>query len=273
MLTVDEAVVRVEWEQPEGGTQVSVTDEQILNFQVECSIFQSDNQTYTLKQTLSSDILKAFLPKLKLFPFSVTLHYNCCVEAEFETYSSKACSTTMITSFTTDAIKGPKVSCNNPAKIVAATLGTIMLILITVSLVATVALVYGCYNLANTKRKHFLWYVFREVCVLYQNPYLTIILLSSSMASDVNTDRVLDNPTYGEGETFNNSTSALPGATIEMNSSHHHYVQQSVSPAPSYEPVCSIGKGAMPCSLSLAEITTTQQDYYEIPFTNNNLQS
>ena len=36
----------------------------------------------------------------------------------------------------------------------------------------------------------------------------------NSMASDVDMDRVLDNPTYGEGETFINSTNALPGATI-----------------------------------------------------------
>ena len=44
-LTVDEAVVRVAWEEPEGGT----TDEQIQSYQVECSMFLSDNRTYTLK--------------------------------------------------------------------------------------------------------------------------------------------------------------------------------------------------------------------------------
>ena len=46
MLTVDEAVERVEWEEPKGGTKVSVTNEQIHNYHVECSIFHSDNQTY-----------------------------------------------------------------------------------------------------------------------------------------------------------------------------------------------------------------------------------
>ena len=52
-----------------------------------------DDNMYTLKHTVSSDTLVASLPIIEVHSDA---GYNCCVEAVFETYSSKACNTSTV---------------------------------------------------------------------------------------------------------------------------------------------------------------------------------
>ena len=75
----------------------------------------------------------------------------------------------------------------------------------------------------------------------------------SSMASDVNMDRVLDNPTYGEGE-----NQSISKDNLSVNS-------QSNS-VPAYEQVYTEGE----MELSTAHTTSIQPALYEVPFVENN---
>ena len=76
-------MLKMDWTAPERG----VTNEQIQNYEVACS-FMKGNEAYTLKHTVADDVFKTSLP---IGGNLSTAGYNCCVEAIFETYSSRAC--------------------------------------------------------------------------------------------------------------------------------------------------------------------------------------
>ena len=167
------------WAHPEEG----ITEETVQSYTVECMILHDNGQMYTLKQTVSRDTLKVSLPNIALS--TGTTRYNCCVEAVFQTYSSKACSvdlpsisindsevqSTTKNSVVTDMLEESAIGvCNSSIKLVAGVLGSLTVILLILLLVSVVALVYGCRKLANNKEKDFVRYAcFSGMCLITES--------------------------------------------------------------------------------------------------------
>ena len=177
MLSINETVLKAEWEEPGGGE----TDEQIQNYMVECSFMKVDRM-YTLKHIVSSDTLVAPLPIIEVHSDA---GYNCCVEAVFETYSSKTCSilsstvphnqvspssvstksesptdvhesTTTKMSLNTNAQQEMSFSCipNSQVHVVAGVLGSVILIISLMLLTAIIALVHTWHKMMNSKEEN-----------------------------------------------------------------------------------------------------------------------
>ena len=76
-------MLSIEWEEPALG----ITNEQVQAYNLECSFAQGGDE-YTLKHSARREVLEFTMPIMNLHSDS---GYNCCVEAVFETYSSKLC--------------------------------------------------------------------------------------------------------------------------------------------------------------------------------------
>ena len=162
MLEIGERMLKLEWEEPEEG----VTNEVVQSYTVECSIIREENKLYSVKQTVGNDALMTSLPKIVLR--SGDTNYNCCVEATFQTYSSRVCDFPSITvdePHSTDqnllptdapATIGSRRSCNSQVQLVAGVLGSFIVILVILLLIAVVALVHACGKLVSNKKKSFL---------------------------------------------------------------------------------------------------------------------
>ena len=76
-------MLSIEWEEPALG----ITNERVQAYNLECSFVQGGDE-YTLKHSARREVLEFTMPIMSLHSDS---GYNCCVEAVFETYSSKLC--------------------------------------------------------------------------------------------------------------------------------------------------------------------------------------
>lgn len=72
----------VQWDKPERG----LTNSPVEHYNVECSD-NLNNYTYSIKTTADRSTQNVQLP----VSFTSPASYNCCVEVEFEAYSSIAC--------------------------------------------------------------------------------------------------------------------------------------------------------------------------------------
>ena len=133
-LSINEVMLKVDWDAPDRG----VTNEEIQSYVVACSFLES-SKAYTLKHTVSVDVLEAFLPIGRNLSVSV---YNCCIEAVFETYSSKECISTPSRLIVDDSQQ--QLICPNNTLIVAVAgaLTSVIVILLIMLLVAVTALIY-----------------------------------------------------------------------------------------------------------------------------------
>ena len=133
-VSINEMMLKVDWDAPDRG----VTNEEIESYIVSCSFLES-NEVYTLKHTVSVDVLEAFLPIGGNLSNSA---YNCCVEAVFETYSSKECISTPSQLIMDD--NQQQLICPNNTLIlaVAGALTSVIVILLTMLLVAVTAFIY-----------------------------------------------------------------------------------------------------------------------------------
>lgn len=133
-LSTNEMFLKVDWDAPERG----VTNDQIQGYVVACS-FLEGNEAYTLEHRVSLDVLEAYLPIRNLSRSA----YNCCVEAAFDTYSSKACIATPSQLNVDDSIQQRSICPSNQSiEAVAGALTSVIVILLIILLVAISALVY-----------------------------------------------------------------------------------------------------------------------------------
>lgn len=137
-MSINEMVVKVDWDAPERG----VTNERIQYYEVACS-FLEGSEVYTLKHTVSVDVFEAFLP---IGGNISTSAYNCCVEAAFETYSSRACVATPLQLTVDDNNQQPSICPSTTSTQViagvAGALTSVIIVLLTMLLVAVTALIY-----------------------------------------------------------------------------------------------------------------------------------
>ncbi len=146
--------LKIDWDAPERG----VTNEQIQSFVVACS-FLEGNEVYTLKHTVSVDVFEAFLP---IGGNISTSAYNCCVEAVFEMYSSKACTTTPAQLIVNDSNQQHSI-CSSTTSIqvvagIAGALTSVIVVLLTLLLVAVTALIC-MWRKIQSKEEHPKMYV------------------------------------------------------------------------------------------------------------------
>ena len=138
-LLVNDMNLRVEWEAPERG----MTNEQIQNYVVECSFMQlQDDEAYTLQHTVRDDTFEASLP---IAGDISTAGYNCCVEAVFESYSSRACIAAPSQLIIDDDQQELLISCPQNTmilQVVAGVLTSVIAVLLILLLVAVVILIY-----------------------------------------------------------------------------------------------------------------------------------
>ena len=132
-LFTNEMMLNVNWDAPNRG----VTNEQIQSYIVTCSFLEG----IALKHTVAYDIFEAFLPIGGNLSTSVSW-YNCCVEAAFETYSSKACISTP-SLFIVDDNQQQLICPNNTlVQAVSGALTSVIVVLLIMLLVAVTALIY-----------------------------------------------------------------------------------------------------------------------------------
>lgn len=115
-------MLKVDWVAPGRG----VTNEQVESYIVECS-FKEGIEAYTLKHIVANDISKAFLPTGGNLS---TAGYNCCVEAVFETYSSRACIVTSSQLILKDNQQQVICSSKRTIQIVAGVLASVIVFLL-----------------------------------------------------------------------------------------------------------------------------------------------
>ena len=156
MLSFREELLSLAWNEPERG----VTAEQVQNYNVECN-FTQDTATYTLKHSVGRDVMQASLPVTNAFSDS---GYYCCIEAVFETYSSKACKSLQTNDHPdsgTITQQVLRVSCpqDQAAAAVAGVLTPLVLILLVALSVLILALVYTWKRLKTIKESDTQWYV------------------------------------------------------------------------------------------------------------------
>ena len=141
--------VKVDWDAPERG----VTNERIQNYEIVCS-FLKGSEEYTLKHTVSVDVFEAFLPIGGNISPST---YNCCVEAVFETYSSRACVATpsqlIVDDNNQQASICPSTTSTQVIAGIAGALTTVIIILFIMLLVTVTALIY-MWRKNQSKEEH-----------------------------------------------------------------------------------------------------------------------
>ena len=139
----------MDWDAPER----SVTNEQIQNYEIECS-FLEGSEVYTLKHTVSVDVFVAFLP---IGGNIFTSAYNCCVEAAFETYSSRACVATPSQLTVDDNNQQPSICPSTTSTQViagiAGALTSVIIVLLIMLLVTVTALIY-MWRKNQSKEEH-----------------------------------------------------------------------------------------------------------------------
>lgn len=156
MLSFREELLSIAWDEPARG----VTAEQVQSYTVECN-FTQDTATYTLKHSVGRDVMQASLPITNAFSDS---GYYCCIEAVFETYSSKACASQQTHDGLvsgTNAQQVIRISCpqDQMAEVVAGVLTPLILILLVALLVLILALVYTWKKMKSIKESDTQWYV------------------------------------------------------------------------------------------------------------------
>lgn len=153
-------MLNVVWEEPEPGE----TAEQVRSYNIECN-FTQDTATYTLKHTIDCETMEASLPITNAFSNS---GYNCCVEAVFETYSSKACESLAAQNQVGVGTEGQQVlglSCpqDRTVQIVAGVLTPLIIVLLVALMVVIVALVYTWQKVRNIGARDINWYVVQQL--------------------------------------------------------------------------------------------------------------
>ena len=137
-LSIEEMMLKVDWNVPQPG----VTNERIQSYVVACSFVAGNDAYYTLKHPVSVDVFEAFLPIGGNYSTSA---YNCCVEAAFETYSSKACIATSPSQLIGDD-NDQQLQSTCPSytlvQAVAGALTSVIVILLLLLLVAVTAFIY-----------------------------------------------------------------------------------------------------------------------------------
>ena len=85
------SLLNVTWTQPSSG----ITNDPVIGYNVECATTRGssneDNIRYKTSGTVSSTSTSILIPINNHSPSIPSPVYNCCVEAEYETYSSIAC--------------------------------------------------------------------------------------------------------------------------------------------------------------------------------------
>jgi hypothetical protein len=147
-------MLKVDWDVPGRG----VTNEQVQSYVAACS-FVEGNEVYTLKHTVSVDVFEGFLP---IGGNISTSAYNCCVEAVFETYSSKMCITTP-SQLIVDDNNHQHSTCPSTTSIqmvagIAGALTSVIVILLILLLVAVTALIC-MWRKIQSKEEHPKMYV------------------------------------------------------------------------------------------------------------------
>jgi hypothetical protein len=144
-------MLKVDWDAPGRG----VTNEQIQSYVAACS-FVEGNEVYTLKHTVSVDVFEAFLP---IGGNTSTSAYNCCIEAVFETYSSKACIITPSQMIVDDNNQQHSICPSTTSiQVVAGALTSVIVVLLILLLVAVTALIC-MWRKIQSKEEHPKMYV------------------------------------------------------------------------------------------------------------------
>ena len=151
ILSSDDTALNIKWDEPEAGE----TNEQVQTYDIECFFTQEDNN-YSLKQSVNSDTTEASLPVTNAV--SASSMYNCCVEAAFETYSSKDCvkQPSMTTSVSTNTQQIQESGCPSDTIVqtVAGVLTTIIIVLLILLVAVSCSLVYTCKTVKKIKEIH-----------------------------------------------------------------------------------------------------------------------
>ena len=156
MLSFSEELLSITWNEPERG----ITAEQVQIYIIECN-FTKNAATYTLKHSVGQDVMQAFLPVTSALSDS---GYYCCIEAVFETYSSKACKSLQTNDRLDSGTNAQQVlgtSCpqDQTAPVVAGVLTPLILILLVALSVLILALVYTRKKMKSIKESDTQWYV------------------------------------------------------------------------------------------------------------------
>ena len=144
-------MLSLQWEAPERG----ITNEQVQSYDVECFYNTQDGAAYSLKHSVGRDTTEVILPTTDP---PVDGDYNCCIEAVFETYSSKAC--TFVSSGRKDALTDVLEnqllnSCPNNdtlVQTVPGVLSALIIILLVMLLLVSLALVYTWWKMSKIKQ-------------------------------------------------------------------------------------------------------------------------
>ena len=108
--------INVSWNNPKPG----LTNHDIRSFRIEC-LAQDGNTTYTIKSAVDHDSPSAVQLQINGDFISPTW-YNCCVEAVFDEYSSKACAS--VVNANTSTADGPTTATLTISTVTTTTLCT-----------------------------------------------------------------------------------------------------------------------------------------------------
>ena len=98
-VTASEAGLNVTWEEPLSG----ITNKSVMGYNIECSTstMPENNIQYRASGTVQSTTTSIIIP-LENLQSNFSTIYNCCVEVEYEAYSSIACASERYYKFVTN---------------------------------------------------------------------------------------------------------------------------------------------------------------------------